>query len=480
MSPLRYQNALYVQRQAIEKIVLNIKVLADTGILSSPAIYYLFSCAGSGRTFVLESLRASFAKNSHEFPVIPLYYSFDWKKKDLLQDLAERLFEQINQLEINERYKAVLNQKISGANSLDRFALLCRKFFDLAKISRGPTFLFLLDNIDFPNDEAYQEDCQSAWAQIETKLIEPLITRRCMVISTGENKASPWSRYDIRTRLADEQDSFLPLFDLAQTHEQLNKAGYPFDEIQCSEIAKLSAGIPRLSIAIADLFSRLAAAGENIDFQLSNADWREAMDMLYAACEEEFCQDQTVWEDLEILYPLRSVRVETVRHMLTSLNPDLRAYPDLYFRDRLRRLDSRTGIVWYDSRLKAYIIHPAIRDVINRHALIRRDGGYSDLHASAARMYWEWAQDTPKVSEVYLLEVIYHSASQYQAGFDLTRLEAAIAEICAFARHNLSQRRLTDLIGALSRDAEIHELLPPTVWGQAMSALQAAPGEAND
>lgn len=115
--------------------------------------------------------------------------------------------------------------------------------------------------------------------------------------------------------------------------------------------------------------------------------------------------------------------------------------------------------------------------MINQRALMQyrsrpQESKYYTLHDTAASMYWEWAKDMPKVSEEYLLEIIFHRAEQYQADEDIEKLAKALKEVTEFAKRNLHARRLGLLQSAFAGDDEIRGLLPRDQWEKVKLALQ--------
>jgi len=75
-------------------------------------------------------------------------------------------------------------------------------------------------------------------------------------------------------------------------------------------------------------------------------------------------------------------------------------------------------------------------------------------------MYWEWATDTPKVSDKYLVEIIFHYALEYLAHKDPERLVKNLEKVIRFAQTRLNPNRYSLLLEALEEDQEIKENLP--------------------
>lgn len=470
--PIRpYRGDLYVKRVEEERVLASIRLLVETGLTRPPSVFYFWGSAGLGKTFFLKHLREAEGVESTNAPdarLLTLYYDFDWGKKDVLGDLTRELV----------RQAPMYLRAPSTAGAPSGFAALTQQLIDISRNPSAPALLLLLDNIDQPGEEA-QNGLPDPWQQIETQLVEPLVTRRCIVVSTGSRQNPRWSRYEIRRRLNEEAQQPLSPFTLEQVKEQIRRAGYKLDERVYKDIYDLSGGIPSLVDLIADNFAVWIDAGKQMNRTTRPLEWYQMMHRLLTTSENVLIADEKVREDLDILFPLRSFRVETLRYMLSSRRAELKGQPDLFFLDYIRKLDKRTDAVWYDSSRRAYVTSPAVRKIIDQRALMQsrqnNDRAYWELHETAARMYWEWAKDTPKVSEDYLLEIIYHRARQYQDERKMDRLTTALNEVFDFARRNLHARRLENLKTLFLADDEIHSLLPESVWEQARKALAEEP-----
>lgn len=472
--PVRtYRRELYVARKEEEPVQEGVRLLLDTGLARSPVVFYFWGNTGLGKTFFLRHLQ-----DASRPDILPLYYRFDWQNPDILADLARELAGQAS------ASGKVLPAPTTSSASEDAqekktmdFLSVAKQLVDLAKGTTGPALLLLLDDIDLPVEENENRRCREAWQQIETQLVEPLITRRCIVVSTGRTKTPGWSRYEIQRRLNDEHDQLLSTFNEEQVTGQIEKAGYQLSGESLREIVHFSCGIPRLVDLLADLF-----AGWNGKRDLSrrakeNTEWDKEMEQLLAGYENELVPEERVRMDLSILYPLRSFIVETLRYMLPKRDRDLADRPDLYYLSYIRDLDRSTDVISYDSDRRAYVIRTEVRRMINQRALMQyrsrpQESKYYTLHDTAASMYWEWAKDMPKVSEEYLLEIIFHRAEQYQADEDIEKLAKALKEVTEFAKRNLHARRLGLLQSAFAGDDEIRGLLPRDQWEKVKLALQ--------
>ncbi len=478
--PVRtYRRELYVARKEEEPVQASVKLLLDTGLSRSPVVFYFWGNAGLGKTFFLKHLQ----ENAARLDILPLYYCFDWQKTDVLADLASELAGQAS------ASGKVLPAPTTSSASEDApekkstdFLSVAKQLVDLAKGTTGPALLLLLDDIDLPLEENENKRCREAWQQIETQLVEPLVTRRCIVASTGKTKIPAWSRYEIQRRLNDEHDRLFSTFDAGQVAGQIEKAGYQLSAEAIQKIIHFACGIPRLVDLLADLFAGWAGRRGLPGHDTELTEWDKEMEQLLAGYETELIPEEKVQMDLNTLYPLRSFIVETLRYMLPERDPGLRDRPDLYFLSYIRDLDKSTDVISYDSVRRAYVILPWVRKMINQRALMqyRNNSQSSDfyrLHETAASMYWEWAKDTPKVSEVYLLEIIFHRAEQYQADKNIDKLAKALKEVTEFASRNLHARRLGILQSNFATDGEIRELLPRDQWEKVELALQAEPAQ---
>ena len=404
--------------------------------------------------------------------ILPLYYDFNWNRDNLLEDFVAEL---VRQCAGYVAELALTPDRTSGKVSLSG---LSQHLVELSKGGNTPVPLLLLDNINLPIEERTHEARKKIWLQIEAQLIEPLITRRGMVVSTGSSSSLPWQRYEIQRRVNPERERFLLPFNVEQACAQIQQAGYQLSERCCAQIQQLSAGIPGLIDRIARVYSGEPVDQQEAEISLKPRGWCEQMQQIYTRFMVDVLPDADVRQDLDILFPLRSLRVETLRYLLTSRKPALKSQSDFYFREALHKLTAQSETIWYVPDLRACVIAPVVRKMIDWGVLVRsrleQNQSYWELHQNAAGMYWDWAKDTPKVSEEYLLEILFHRAKQFLFTGDQKKLSSALSEVTAFAGRNLHVRRKLDLREAFRVDDELHDLLPLELWERTLLELKPA------
>jgi len=417
------------------------------GEIADVQLINFWGVRGVGKTWLLNHLCDLYTHHPESVApglkaTICLFFCFFEPKlsiEEIIHNFVEQIRDQVPPIQLAPYLERI--ESIKAHPDLAEFVCL------LQALSEQFAPVILFDNADqIPNE----------WETLEQDLVEPLLTtNRVFFVVAGRRQVPRWRRFEVRRRVMEaDQTEITPLSekDVSALLHVLD-----FSQVPASIFMEYTAGNPKL---VYDLYTFLK---KNASFTASG--WidqhREELLQILETSQNELVghipfELNTV---LMKVFSLRYFRLEALRYMLESGDKK----SDVYYLGLLRRMEGESNVIVWDRKQRAYVINQIVRQVINRHQLLR-DRRYHSLeyqtaHQRALEMYTKWAQSTPATSEDLILEIWYHLASLYWINQDQSYLDT-ITEYLEFAGKNLTNERFLILEEQFKRDAELRQILP--------------------
>jgi hypothetical protein len=449
-----YQEDLFVNRQdEVEKITDKIRLLQAEQPVSQSVINY-WGIEGIGKSWLLNFLKDKFSYSRNiiynKIPTFAVLYNFrDMDAGDGLSRFARDVSSQVL-----EQLKSVLpseaKPRLESANKSGNLEVLSDSILVLTK---NFTPLILLDHAD--NVPA------GTWDEIEKTLFEPIVTTgRVLIVVAGRRQMPRWKRFEVRRRLMEAHNSQIKPFDKQGVIRQVEKRHVP---ISADLLYPYTAGNPHIVDAFVQNIQEWTKDSEKvrIDKNWIEENKKSFLDVLQLS-ESELTRGVAgrLRQPLFAVVPLRFFRLEAMRHMLIGQNAKFKSEPEGYFLQLVRSLDQETEIVWWEREKRAYVTSEVVRKLINRSKYLEAPRDYEASHKQAFEMYQQWADDSPKTSDEFIIEMLFHHASICEVKNDAGCLRSEVDTILNFARANLSVERRDTLHKLIKDDIELLDLFP--------------------
>lgn len=450
-----YKAGLFVNRQdEIKEIHEKIRLVQAEQTVSYPVINY-WGIEGIGKSWLLHYLndKLSYSQNNNKkFPTLTTLLDFrEIKGGDVLDRFAKKLSAQIlDQLSTHVPNKLRPRlEAVRKSGNLEDLAEI------IVALSENFTPLILLDHADMlhPLD---------LWDEIEKFFFEPIVTTgRVLIVVAGRRQIPRWRRFEVRRRVMESDKSQIRPFDKRDVMRQVENRNI---SIPAELLYPYTAGNPHIVDTFVKHIKLWTKKSEkkNIDEKWIEKHNKGFLRVLQLS-EEELIKDipDRLKQPLIAISPLRFFRLEAMRKMLSSKNEKFTSEPEGYFLQLVRDLDQDTEIVWWDREKRAYVTSEVVRKLVNQKKLLEAPPDYLRSHDQAFKMYRQWAEDSPKTSDEFIIEMLFHQASICQATKDISCLRSKTNEILDFARaNNLSTDRRLAFFNQIKGDNEILDLFP--------------------
>jgi hypothetical protein len=454
-----YQPDWYVERvmdqRNIEQLMQFIQM---TGKRVQDMVIYLWNLPGSGRTWLLRHFKDQYQRsNSQEsaYPSFSLYYQFDASNENLLKDFIQSIYQQIR-----EQFEAEVGMPIqSDLDQLDfedAFKLLRETINGLVSSKSKRCFIFLLDDIDLAD--------RALWQQIENHLLKSMLDLPCILVTTSQEQDPDWLHHEIWRRISEMKATPVQPFSTDEAVTLIRRSGYDVTQQQIEDmILPVYCSSPLLVDNLArtiDTWNQEKDTGRHVTYLADRENELSTLIKRYL----DSLVPSNIQKELSAVYPLRYYEERSYQYMTTALEQSQGHPARPLYGNELSNLVSEHRIIWRDINYKAYVTHPTVRHLVDTLAwmaqLSGKNASYSNLHNTAIQMYWEKARITPKISEKFLREIIFHCAKLLQIKHEIEQINEEIDAVIRFARSQLVSTRLSALREAIAKDQEIAGLLP--------------------
>lgn len=443
-----YDPKLFVNRQPeIEKVQKRVRLAQSERTVSDSIINY-WGVRGIGKTWILRHLEHKFSyhvPSQEKHPSFTLFFEF--QENELIEKFVNNLANQIIS-QLSTDAPQLVRKKLEGTQITGNLEELAEGILELSKKF---TPLILLDNTEQVSTEL--------WEQIEKLFFEPIVsTGRVLVILAGRRQIPRWRRFEVRRRLMESDKSQIRPFDKEDVLKQVEnrKVSIPVELLY-----PYTAGNPHLVDALVQYIQeQTRGSGKpRIDKSWINHHKQGILEVLQVI-EKELTKgvSQRLKQPLLAVAPLRFYRLEAMRYMLAMQKPEFEAQPDSLFLQFLRDLDQETEIVWWDRGRRAYVTSEVVRRLLNRVRYLEATQEYISAHSHALRMYSQWMSESPKTSDEFIIEILFHHASICELKKDVQCLREETAKALEFARDNLNTERILVLQKQIEGDSELLEL----------------------
>ncbi len=462
-----YRPELFVNRKEhIRWVSRVIQKIQSGGIAESP-IVNIWGVRGIGKSWFIAHLKQSFQYDGSlpdtlaPAPTFTLFHQFPKEKTSeidygafihaFLEQIRGQLGQTFSPLEQTSFEQADKSKHLESLVSL------------LKTLSERFVPVILLDQTESIFDD---------WGSLEKSFIEPLATiNRIVFIIAGRRPIPEWIRFETRRRVAPLELSHLNGFTKGDIQEQMRRLGG--QSIAVDDIYKWSATSPLIAKNL------LRESQERLGKELfTPADWeqhqseilppvyRDAVAYLFEGIPGRLI------EVLKAVSALRYYRLEGVRYMLQSSKEEERPYN--YYLKLIRSLEQNTEYVWWNRERRSYTTSRVVRSLLNQEQLLVDPDLFVQQHRQAIEMYDGWVDEYPEASEDFILEIWFHKATIYNVTEDVETLEQELKEGLNFALENLSYDRANALFNQFSRDAELRDLLPTSLFSTLNTKLENA------
>lgn len=453
---LSYDPKLFVNRQhEIDTIQNRVRLAQSEQVVSDSVINY-WGIDGIGKTWLLRYLNDKFSYRApvqEKYPSFTVLFDFREIQGDNLfgnfaKNVASQVLHQLAAvLSVSVRKQLEATQKSGKLEELAEAILALSKEF---------TPLILLDHADMVSTELWQE--------IEKSFLEPIVsTGKVVTVVAGRRQQPRWRRFEVRRRLMESYKSQIKPFDKQGVIKQVENRRI---SIPADLLYPYTAGNPHLVDAFVQHVQLWAGKTEkaNIDQNWINKHTDGLLQVLQLSKNQLIKEVREVHPRLELpllaVAPLRFFRLEAMRQMLISQDQKYKSDPEGYFLQLVRDLDQETEIVWWDREKRAYVTSEVVRKLINRTQYLESPQEYISSHDRALEMYRQWAKDSPKTSDEFIIEILFHHASICEAKKDVSCLQSETDKALEFARDNLSTDRILALQKQIEGDMELLDLFP--------------------
>jgi hypothetical protein len=469
---LIYEPNLFVNRQREIDIVENKIRLVQSDQTVSEAVINFWGSSGIGKTWILKQLKNKFSFHpsvENKYPTFTLFFEFsNSQSKNIVEKLAKSLANQItNQLSLS--LPSPIRSQIENAAASGSIEDLADLILELSK-----NFISL---ILFDNTENVQAE---VWEEIERQFFEPIIsTGRTLVIVSGRRQVPRWRRFEVRRRVMEPNQSQVRPFDKRAVTNQIKNRKV---SIPASSLFPYTAGNPHLVDTLLNNIQtwKQVEKKTKIDDIWLHAHQADLLKVLKAA-EHEFLNkiEPRLKRPLIAVASLRFYRLEAMRFMLTNGNIKDKDQPDGYYLGIVRELDQETDVVWWDRERRAYVTSEVVRKLINRRQLLENRDRFISSHKCALEMYRSWANEFPRTSEEFLVEMLFHYASIFEVTKNVSNLRSNFMETLQMASKLITDR-LVILQKQIDIDRELMDLLPEKLYEELHQQVEALLKKSSD
>ncbi len=448
---------------------------ARNGAVEEPIVNY-WGIQGIGKSWLLQ--HTWFTYQFHDAPPTPLLkptftllYNFEKEGSnallpDVVKVLSTNLLTQIPLKQLSEGEKALFD---AATKNGDEKAFV-RGFNHLSQ--RFAPILLLDDtqHVPFPQ-----------WQIIERQLLEPIVvTNRVVVVIAGRKHIPHWHRFEVRRRVTEPRETAIAPFTREQVIEQLEKRDFA---ASAEWIMPHTAGSPGLVIRFADKFSRWEQDKKEKETEQK---WlerhRNDLLKLVADSKRELLESTPadIRSNIDVLFPLRFYRSEALRDMRIqqqiSEGQQPEDLPGVYYLNLLKRLEFESDVVWWDEIRRADVTSPIVRQLIRQNLRFGPEQTkYIQAHRTALQLYWQSAEEFPRVCEDFILEIWFHLANIHLESKEPNKwdkFKAEFQETLTFIRENLNFDRRSILKRLYDRDQELESLLPSEILEHILKELK--------
>lgn len=453
-----YQANLFVNRHdEIETVENKIRLVQSDQTVSDSIINY-WGVGGIGKTWILRRLNDKFAyhdMHQDKYPTFALLFDFrNYDEKNLLVNFTKNLATQtLDQLASSPDFTTPMRQNLEDIQISKR-----ERLEELAEailgISQNFTPLILLDHT-----EIVEKASPELWEEIEKLFLEPIVsTGKVVVVVAGRRQIPRWRRFEVRRRVMESEKSQIKPFDKQGVNKQLARLD---DSISADILYPYTAGNPQF----VDAFARhIQLWKEKTETPVIDQEWinehNNSLLKVLQLSKKELTQSvpTRLYQPFLSVISLRYYRLEAMRYMMTKQNQDFQSKPDSLYLQFVRDLAQETEIVWWDRARRAYVTSQVARKLINQTRYLEAPKEYMLFHNYALEMYWQWAQETPKTSDEFIIEILYHHAIICEVEKDINCLREQTAEVLKFTGDSLTTERILVLRNQIERDNELLEL----------------------
>lgn len=445
------------------------RLIMLTGKPAHEMFVYLWGVSGLGKTWLLRYFQNQYYRVNQTdipYPSFSLYFEFVAGTENLLEGFIQSLSQQII-AQFDAKIDLTALQTVRPFDPEDAFKTIRETISELVSVRSKHCFILLLDNIDIVEP--------LLWQEIENQFLKSMLDLPCLIVSTSQKQDPDWLHFEIWRRIKEMKATALPAFSPEEALQLLKLSGYTISEREIDEIIlPLYSGSPRVVDLLAHLIDRWNKESQTKPPVFGIMDkLAEIIELLTAYL--NILMPTDLQKRIAAIYPLRYYEDGAFRYMNVQLNPNLNQQPDAIFGRQLSSIVSETTLIWRDPNYKAYVTNPIVRRLLDNLALLKHLHGENDsylkLHEAAIQMYWQKAEDTPKISGKYLKEIIFHCGKQFWAKKDTDLLANEIEQVIKFARTYLIPGRLALMQAAIGDDLEISQILPNSLYSQILQQL---------
>jgi hypothetical protein len=453
-----YQLDLFVNRiDELSIVNQQIQQIAQAHVQTSSVepIINFWGVRGIGKTWLLYHLYdlysygsvTSSAPATATYPTLALLYSFSGQTtapllEHITSQLADNTIRQMASALTADEQNQLAHASATG--NIDDLVVA------LLSLSQRFVPLILLDNTE--------QVSQADWGVIEPRLIEPLALSGQILIIVAGQRPIRFRRFEVRRRCLIPEKSHVRAFDLQYTRRQVSQRA---PKISADVVFLHSMGNPHLTDILAQLmFKQVGGAlvQPNVISVLRQGEAEMLADIPTNVVLEGVATD--LRNILYHLAPLRQYRVEALRLMCQFLSA---ALSDSYCLRVLQTLGSYSEVVRWDRNLRAYTTDTTVRRIINQRQILEDPRAYATQHRRAHDMYQDWASQSPMVSEDFIVEMMFHLGSVFQATGDSNQLQVAASSVRNLANTHLTPTRLAHYRSMMLLDNEIINLFPSSL-----------------
>ena len=461
-----YEPNLFVNRQGEIDLVQEKIQLAQSSESVSETIINFWGTRGIGKTWILKQLKNKFSYQplgKEKYPTFALFFEFsDIQNKDILEilkkDLASQIVTQLSAASLSTALKLQLDHVVTSGNIEE----LADVIFELSK---NFIPLILLDNTERVQSEI--------WEEIERQFFEPIIcTGRTFIVVSGRRQVPRWRRFEVRRRVLEPDKSQVRPFDKLAVTSQIKNRKF---SIPVNSLFPYTAGNPHL---VDTLIQHIQTWQDVEKKKKIDVSWLEAhqsgiLKVLQVA-ENDLLKkiDNRLRSSLVAVAPLRFYRLEAMRFMLTTKNKKSKNQPDGYYLNLVRDLDQETDVVWWDREHRAYVTSEVVRKLINRRQLLENKKEFITSHENALEMYRLWTNESPRTSEEFIVEILFHYASLFEVNRNASKLRLNFNDALQLVG-NLTSDRMIILQKQIDGDRELMDLLPEKLYDELRQQVES-------
>ncbi|MBL7078381.1 hypothetical protein ISS42_01830 [Candidatus Shapirobacteria bacterium] len=444
---LPFTPEFYVKRQEegliAEKIV---KGQQKGEIIESVVEFDGDGAPGIGKTWFLRGLETQYALQKNPGlpkPSITAFVDLRTVNQEplIFQELAYRI-----NLQLPEDKKI---SDLSGLSGDKAVQVLVNQFDTL---SEKHLLVLLFDNLTCIDEET------GGW--FEARVVQPLVrTNKVLFVFSGDSWRR-WKTSEVRHKVKSVK---LSAFDEKQTREQLEKLYRVISDQEMEAVFYFTGGLPFANREIIRLLRKNAG---QVDKIFAESVYKNVIEQKFLAGIPEALKPI-----LKLTATLRKFDPNSLKHFSVALlGPEYYKEESRYFYIDAIRDMQETRLVRFSSADGLYILHPAVRKILDRNLQVREPDEFKKGHSEAAEFYRERLEKCPRNGINDLFELMFHQAQilGVQGGSQDKLVHVFADSLKALGRHPDTQWELPDmtlkLIEKVDKDSELLiETLDPAV-----------------